>query len=395
VTVPLQQSRSPQRGAGPPQDVIFTFSYVTWRAAAARGWFMPDDRLARTLIDDERVGRLLVCNQLRSRPVRAVRTLLHRETQGFPSTERARLMEPVRLLRRRDPRGLRALRRTFAAYGVQARRAAHAMGLVDPVVITAHPMVAGFADLSWARAVTFYATDDWAEHPYFERYWTAYEEAYRHVRDRGLRVCAVSRGVLDRIAPTGPSAIVPNGLEPDEWTAVRRPDWLDDDGRPILLYIGTLDSRLDVEAVLRLADELPDARIMLVGPADEPRHLTPLLGVGNIEVRPPVSRTDVTGLIHSADVGLIPHVRSGLTTAMSPLKLYEYLAGGLPVAAIDLPPIRDVDPRVALAADPAGFPGAVRQALDTGRADEADRLRFVQANSWRARHDRLLDLALA
>ena len=103
----------------------------------------------------------------------------------------------------------------------------------------------------------------------------------------------------------------------------------------------------------------------------------------------------VTGLIRLADVGLIPHVHSPLTEAMSPLKLYEYLAGGLPVVAADLPPVRGVDPRVALVADGAGYPDAVRAALELGRAGEDERLTFVHTNSWSARHDRLLDLALA
>jgi hypothetical protein len=40
---------------------------------------------------------------------------------------------------------------------------------------------------------------------------------------------------------------------------------------------------------------------------------------------------------------------TALTEAMSPLNPYEYLAGGRPVAAVDLPPIAGVDGRVALA----------------------------------------------
>jgi hypothetical protein len=37
----------------------------------------------------------------------------------------------------------------------------------------------------------------------------------------------------------------------------------------------------------------------------------------------------------------------------------------------------------------------VRTALELGRAEEDARLTFVQTNSWSARHDRLLDLALS
>ena len=62
------------------------------------------------------------------------------------------------------------------------------------------------------------------------------------------------------------------------------------------------------------------------------------------------SRPEIVSLIGTAEACLIPHVGNRLTEAMSPLKLYEYLAGGRPVAAVDLPPIATVGgPRSARA----------------------------------------------
>jgi glycosyltransferase involved in cell wall biosynthesis len=101
-------------------------------------------------------------------------------------------------------------------------------------------------------------------------------------------------------------------------------------------------------------------------------------------------------LIRQADVGLLPHVSSRLTEAMSPLKLMEYLAAGLPVAASDLTPVREVaDPRVVLVPASGDYPREVRAALAMGAASESDRLEFLDANSWRSRHEKVLDLALA
>ncbi len=382
------------RGAG-ERDVVFTFSYVSWQAAAGRGWFMPEDRLARALVGHRRVRRVLVCDLMRSLPVRLARDLTERDAAEFPADEHARLLRPVRL-RRHDPASLRGARRAAAAYERAVTRAVGRMGLQDPVVITAHPLLAGFLECPWASALTFYATDDWSAYPAHRRWWPAYRESFARVAERGRRVVAVSAPVLERLAPTGPAAVVPNGLEPTEWIGDPvPPGWLGGLRRPLLLYAGSLDSRLDVVGLFAIARALPHATVLLVGPLCDPEHLRPLAAAPNIEIRPALSREAVTGLIRIADVGLIPHVRSPLTEAMSPLKLYEYLAGGLPVVATNLRPMRRVDSRVTLVDDSAAFPGAVHAALERGRATEDERLTFVQTNSWSARHERLLEVALA
>lgn len=381
--------------AGAGRDVVFTFSYVSWQAAAQRGWFMPEDRLARALLSHPRVKRVLVGDVMRSLPVKLLRDMTTRSAVPFPADAHARQLQPVRL-RRHDPASLGGARRAVAAYERAMRRAVARMGLQEPAVITAHPLLAGFLDCEWASSLTFYATDDWAAYPPHRRWWPAYRASFAQVAERGRRVAAVSVPVLERLAPSGRNAVIPNGLEPAEWIGDPAPPaWAGELRRPLLLYAGSLDERLDVAGLIGIARALPTATVLLVGPLLDERHLLPLRALPNIEIRPALPRDAVTGLIRVADVGLVPHVRSPLTEAMSPLKLYEYLAGGLPVVAYDLPPMRGVDERVALVQQREEYPSAVCQALGLGRAGEDERLTFVHTNSWAARHERLLELALS
>jgi glycosyltransferase involved in cell wall biosynthesis len=371
-------------------DVVFSFAYATWRTATDRGMCFPEDRLVETLVDDPRVERLVVAETTRSLPIKLLKDRVRRPPPP-PAGEGVSLFAPTRL-RRSDPTSVRAVAASFRRWDAHLRRACKRQGLARPAVITTHPLIAGFAPLAWASSVTFYAWDDLAELPELQRSRPAILEAYRRVRELGRGVVAVSPAILDVIRPSGPGVVVPNGVDPEEWSSPRpTPDWFLSLPGPRLLYVGSLESRIDVDAIATAARSLPDASFVLVGPLLEPDHFAALRRLSNVHLRPPASRTDVVGLVTAADVCLLPHVSNALTRAMSPLKLYEYLAGGAPVAALDLPPIRQVSPRVVIRDD---LGQAIGEALALGRAPNSERRAFAADNSWKSRQETILQLAL-
>jgi teichuronic acid biosynthesis glycosyltransferase TuaH len=371
-------------------DVVFSFAYATWGTALARGMCFSEDRLVENLIDDRRVERLLVAETPRSLPIKLLKDRV-RKPPPPPVGNGVSLYGPTRL-RRADPTSIRAVEAGFRRWDARLRRVCRGRGLVRPAVITTHPLVAGFAPLEWTSSVTYYAYDDLAELPELRRSRPAILEAYRRVRELGRSVAAVSPAILDVIRPTGPGIVVPNGVDPDEWSSPQpAPPWFRSLPGPRLLYIGSLESRVDVEALGTAARALPDASFALVGPLLEPDHFAELRRLSNVHLRPPASRPEVVGLVTAADACLLPHLDSALTRAMSPLKLYEYLAGGAPVAALDLEPIRNVSSRVVIRED---LGEAIGEALALGRATESDRRAFAEANSWKRRQEPILQLGL-
>jgi teichuronic acid biosynthesis glycosyltransferase TuaH len=376
------------------RDAIFTFDEITWDAAQRRGMCFPTDRVALALAEDPRVERLLICNQPRSAPVKLLKDALGRPAE-FPADDRVHLYEPLRL-RRRDPVSIAALERCYATYGRRLRRAAARHELSRPAIVTAHPFVAAFAELDWAGPVTLLATDDWAAHPAYARWQPAYLAAYERIASRRLRVCAVTETIIERIAPQGPAAVVPNGVDPEEWLQIAPPpQWFVDLPGPRLLYVGTLDSRLDIDAVAAVARAWPQGSIVLAGPVADHGHLASLQGEPNVTLPGPLPRDRVAALVHAADACLVPHRRLPLTEAMSPLKIYEYLAGGGPVAATDLPPLRGIQGPVTLVPPGGDFVAAVRQALAQGAMPEPDRRNFLERNAWSRRTASVLALSLA
>jgi hypothetical protein len=379
-----------------PRDVVLSLCFITWEDAHRRGMHFPPDRLIRALIDAPEVGRLLVVDPYRDR----IRTLAKRAlgrtldpTESFPET---RHLQPLRLGHTEDPTDIAALEKHYGAYDRTMGDAARTAGLVDPVVVTTNPFVAGFADLDWASSVTYYVWDDWAAHPRYESWWPALREGYDRVRATERKVCAVSQTILDRAQPSGPALLVPNGVSAEEWVAPPpAPEWFRALPGPRFMYAGTLDARIDVDLVVQVAQRHPEGSVALVGLIADPGHLEPLRALPNVHIRPPVPREEITAMIYEADVCLVPHARDDLTAAMSPLKLYEYLAAGRPVAATDLPPMRQIDDRVVLWSPGDDYADAVDRALALGPASEARRLAFVAENAWTKRHRDIIELALS
>jgi glycosyltransferase involved in cell wall biosynthesis len=395
MNVELELAPAGDRTAVAPRDVVMILGYTSWGGAMRRGMIHSEDRLTLELIRAARVPRLLVCNPYRSALAKVVRAAIGPHDAAFPETETRHLCEPLRL-RRSDPTDVRTIERSCVAYERAVRRAAERLGLERPAIITSHPLVAGFGRFEWAGPVTYYATDDLRAQAPLSAWWPAYDVAFPRMRELGRRVVGVTPRAADRVEARA-SAVVPNGIEPDEWFApAQAPGWFSALPGPRLLYVGTLDGRVEVEALVEIARAYPNGSIVLLGRCPNPDHYAPIRDLPNVTIAPPTDRDEVAAVVAAADAGLIPHVRDDETKAMSPLKLYEYLAAGLPVAAVDLPGIAPVCPeRVALADGPADFPAAVARALALGRWNDEDRCRFIHDNSWERRFELLLDLALA
>ena len=95
-------------------------------------------------------------------------------------------------------------------------------------------------------------------------------------------------------------------------------------------YVGSIAEWFDWDRVIRLAEENPDDKVVIVGPnyskiiSDLPL---------NIELRRAIKHCEVPDLLMSFDFGLIPFKKNELTNSVDPVKYYEYCAAGLTVVS--------------------------------------------------------------
>jgi glycosyltransferase involved in cell wall biosynthesis len=375
------------------RDVIVTFSTDTWADAVHRDFCRPPEQLAFSLQADDRVGQLVVTDAFRSRAAQAVDAVKRVEV-AFPADERTHLVRP-RQWSRRPPMNEREARSMAMRYDDALAQAVRMHELTDVVVITTSALVAGFAPMRWAARVVFYARDDWAakaETPTARR---AFDAAYEGLRETRRSVVAVSSVLLDRLAPTAPSIVVPNGIDASVWgPRASEPPELAALPRPIVAYAGTVDDRLDAGAVRAVADAVAGGTVLLMGPLGRVHPMAELSDLTAVRYLGVLPQARLAAVLQHVDACIMPHHRTPLTEAMCPLKLMDYLASGQPVAATDLPTTYGHGNRVVPVGADDDWGAAVHEALRKGRATDAERYAFVTANSWRIRHRALIDLAL-
>jgi len=86
------------------------------------------------------------------------------------------------------------------------------------------------------------------------------------------------------------------------------------------------------------------------------------------------------------DVGLMPYRQNRHAEHISPLKLYDYLAAGLPVASMDIPAAREFSRYIHLAERSQDFAQAVRSALTDVTPERRQARRDIAAqHTWEAR----------
>lgn len=127
----------------------------------------------------------------------------------------------------------------------------------------------------------------------------------------------------------------------------------------------------------------------MVGPVSEDRLPEWVANCPNLFLPGPVAYEQSRSWIGSFDVAIMPHLRSAMTEAMNPLKLYNYLAAGVPVVTTPVANIDEVADLVSIRYTTDEFIEAIESLLSSPRRQvPPERL---QSFSWERRVNTMLD----
>jgi glycosyltransferase involved in cell wall biosynthesis len=138
-----------------------------------------------------------------------------------------------------------------------------------------------------------------------------------------------------------PTVLSPNGVDVNHFASGRmrqRPtEMARFAGRPVVGYYGALAGWFDYALVDRLAAIRSGYDIVLIG-IDYDRSLarSGILRRRNVYFLGPRSYDELPRYLACFDVATIPFVLNDVTASTSPIKLFEYMAGGRPIVTTDL-----------------------------------------------------------
>jgi glycosyltransferase involved in cell wall biosynthesis len=249
------------------------------------------------------------------------------------------------------------------------------------------PNVAEYLGMGESLAV-YYCVDEWSLFEYLDH--DATVAAERELLGRVDAVFAVNHALADAKRELCPSTfVVPHGVDHDLFStaldpATRIPDDLAALPGPRIGFVGTLREWVDLDLIAHIARVRPHWTIAMVG--RQLMDTSVLAGLRNVHLIEPRPHAELPAYFAGFDVGIIPYRQQTRMTYVNPLKLREYLAGGLPVVSTPLAEAERYPELCEVAHDRNAFVAAIDRALlRDSRAARIARSGAMRMETWSAR----------
>ena len=161
---------------------------------------------------------------------------------------------------------------------------------------------------------------------------------------------------------------------------------------PRIAYLSQITDRVDFDLIEFLAIKHPDWQFFLIGPVVCPEDMIrPLRRFSNIHLTGALPYKEAAKAVAQADVCILPHKVDALTLTLDPIKLYDYLATGLPVVTTDVAMHSGLKPYVETADSPGNFSCAIEKALKEPKDVREKRRIASRDHVWKERAAEALD----
>lgn len=254
-----------------------------------------------------------------------------------------------------------------------------------------NPFDLSFLDKKVYSQSVFDAVDDWRHNPVYRSSMHTLQDNYGYIASSCDTIFSVSEYLVEMFKNEynrSDVRLIPNTSE----LSVRNA------GKAIhknsIVYLGTIESRFDIELVEFLVQKNPTKHFTFIGPVwkEQRARFNALCEQKNTSyLGEKKFSKDIGSLLPTFDAGIIPHVQSRFSQSNDPLKVYDYLRAGLPVVSTIPTSESSLTPYVYLADEPEAFNTALAKALaENSPRRIKERQDAMSSITWERRVDAML-----
>jgi len=217
-----------------------------------------------------------------------------------------------------------------------------------PIIVTTVPNACDYVDAVPSQRIVYYCVDDFSEWPGLDQ--ALVLEMEEKLIDKADIFIATSQRLYERLAKTGkPTHLLSHGVDIDLFSSNASVEHalLGEIPNPRIGYFGLFDERSDQTLIAKLASKMPGVSFVIAGRVET--SVDRLSTLENVHFLGPIDYFNLPSLIKGLRVLFMPYRVDRLSESLSPLKLKEYMATGLPVISTPISAALEVRDKICVA----------------------------------------------
>lgn len=160
-------------------------------------------------------------------------------------------------------------------------------------------------------------------------------------------------------------------------------------------YVGNLESKINIKLLEKIAVSFSDCLVVLIGSTHANPEILNLNRFSNVRMPGVIPYQEISAWVSNFDVGLVPHLNNNLTKNMNPLKVFVYLAHGIPVVSTDITNVDGNASGVYFSKNDLHFIDNINEIFLSPKHDLSAMKDYVKNNSWANRFDETINKLLS
>lgn len=269
----------------------------------------------------------------------------------------------------------------------------------EPLIWTYHPFMLDFyASLKGCRLL-YHCVDDLAAVPGVDA--TAFHDAENTLLKQADVVFATAPALASRCKEINKNThFLPNVVDAEHFGKALIPGEIPEDlsciPEPRLGYHGVLsDFKIDFQLIFDTAIRKPEWHWVFIGEEREGQKnpiIEKLSALPNIHFLGYKPYEQLPSYLRGIQVGLLPSLINKYTDSMFPMKYFEYLAAGIPVASTKLSFTENINEGLLSASDTESYIIAIEKQISSGRFTPQETKLLVGNNTWSGRLMKMLQI---